>query len=55
MKQTLDHNYKKDEAGSGSLTGPAIIINDKSLFYLKIPGLIINFRALKKAAISIIM
>ncbi|MBK8548928.1 MAG: PorT family protein [Saprospiraceae bacterium] len=49
MKQTLDHNYKKDEAGSGSLTGPAIIINDKSLFLFKNTGAYYQFSSAEKS------
>lgn len=49
MKQTLDHNYKKDEAGSGSLTGPAIIINDQSLFLFKNTGAYYQFSSAEKS------
>lgn len=38
MKQSLDHNYKKDEAGSGTITGPAIIVDGKVVFLYKNTG-----------------
>ncbi|MFZ1705594.1 MAG: outer membrane beta-barrel protein [Saprospiraceae bacterium] len=38
MKQTLEHNYRKDVAGGGSLTGPAVIVNDRALFLFKNTG-----------------
>lgn len=38
MKQSLDHNYKKDVAGGGTLTGPAVIVDGKVVFLYKNTG-----------------
>lgn len=38
MKQSMDHNYKKDVAGGGTLTGPAVIIDGKVVFLYKNTG-----------------
>lgn len=38
MKQSLDHNYRKDVAGGGTLTGPAVIVDGKVVFLFKNTG-----------------
>src|SRR5690606_31818113 len=49
MKQSLDHNYKKDEAGSGTLTGPAIIVDGKVVFLYKNTGAYYQMSSVEKS------
>lgn len=49
MKQSLEHNYKKDEAGSGTVTGPAVIVNGKVVFLFKNTGAYYQFQQSEKS------
>jgi hypothetical protein len=49
MKQSLDHNYKKDVAGGGSLSGPAVIVDGKVVFLFKNTGAYYQMTAPEKS------
>jgi hypothetical protein len=49
MRQTLSHNYKKDVAGGGSGTGPAVIVDKDIVYLFKNTGAYYQFRSIEKS------
>lgn len=49
MKQSLDHNYRKDVAGGGTLTGPAVIVDGKVVFLFKNTGAYYQMNSAEKS------
>lgn len=49
MRQTLSHNYKKDVAGGGSGTGPAVIVDEDIVYLFKNTGAYYQFRSSEKS------